>query len=188
MPYLLTLVIKVGTKDTGLTQSRVESDAPLGQAGKKKTVVSSRSRSKRGEKSVPQLGRPRKPRTGFEKAELAKFLGEGERIAAAFVVVRARTPVSSRYTPALEYSLFVNVTGMRGYFSYLGANIGGQPRVFKSFDRLLTIVRELGYLGVVSVYDEDDPLRPGDIQGQTLRRPGDKTDEQNGRKKRQTKA
>ena len=136
---------------------------------------------------MPQLGRPRNPRTGFEKAELAKFLAEGKRLAAAYIIVRPGKPGNSRYTSALEYSVFVNVTGLRGYFAYLSATSDGQPRVFKSFDRLLVIVRELGYLGAINVYDADDPLRPADITGTTLRRPGDKAAVPNGRGKRASK-
>jgi hypothetical protein len=124
---------------------------------------------------VGKIGRPRKPRTGFEKAEISTFLGEGERIAGAYVVMRAGKPGLSAYSPSFDYLLFVNITGLRGYYAYLEGTRTGKPRVFRSFDRILRMLRELGYTGPTIVYDEDDPRRPAEARGATRRRPGDKT-------------
>ena len=120
-----------------------------------------------------KVGRPRKPRAGFEKAEVYAFLAEGERVAGAYVVARAGKPGSSVYTPSFDFWLFINLTGLRGYYAFLGA-VRGEQRIFRSFDRLYRILREMGYFGPVCVYDEDDPRRPADTLGATRRRPGDK--------------
>ena len=129
--------------------------------------------SNRSGGGLGKVGRPRKPRTGFEKAEVYAFLAEGERIAGAYVVARAGKPRSSVYTPLFDFWLFINLTGLRGYYAFLGA-MGGEQRVFRSFDRLHRILREMGYLGPVCVYHEDDPRRPAVARGATRRRPGDK--------------
>ena len=120
-----------------------------------------------------KAGRPRKPRTGFEKAEVYAFLAEGERIVRAYVVARAGKPGLSVYTPSFDFWLFISLTGLRGYYAFLGA-VGGEQRVFRSFDRLYRILHEMGYFGPVCVYGEDDTRRPADARGATRRRPGDK--------------
>jgi hypothetical protein len=119
-------------------------------------------------------GRPRKPRSGFEKAEISTFLGEGERIAGAYVVVRPGKTGLSTYYPSFDYLLFISFTGLRGYYAYLEGSRTGKPRVFRSFDRILRMLRDLGYTGPFTVYDEDDPRRPAQARGATRRRPGDK--------------
>nr|WP_295744909.1 hypothetical protein [uncultured Acidocella sp.] len=119
-------------------------------------------------------GRPRKPRNGFEKAEIATFLEEGERIAGAYIVVRRGKPGLSEYYPSFDYYLFVNITGMRGYYAYLEGSRSGKARVFRSLDRILRMLRDLGYLGAFTVYDDDDPSKPAQARGATRRRPGDK--------------
>jgi hypothetical protein len=119
-------------------------------------------------------GRPRKPRSGFEKAEIATFLGEGERIVGAYVVVRRGRPGLSSYYPSFDYNLFVSITGLRGYYAYLEGSRSGKARVFRSLDRILRMLRELGYAGAFTVYDDDDPRRPAQARGATRRRPGDK--------------
>ena len=121
-----------------------------------------------------RIGRPRRARTGFEKADISTFLGEGERIAGAYVVVRAGKPVSTEFMPSFDYSLFLNITGLRGYYAYLEGNRSGKPRTFRSFDRILKMLRGLGYLGPITVYDEDDARTPPVARGATRRRPGDK--------------
>ena len=120
-----------------------------------------------------RIGRPRKARTGFEKAEIVAFLREGERISGSYVLVRPGKPGLSAYSPSFDYTLFLSITGLRGYYALLAAE-GGEPRVFRSFDRLLRMLRELGYLGQVSVYDEDDPRHPAEPRGATRRRPGER--------------
>jgi hypothetical protein len=120
-----------------------------------------------------RIGRPRKARTGFEKAEIAAFLREGERISGSHVLVRPGKPGLSAYSPSFDYTLFLSITSLRGYYVLLAAE-GGEPRVFRSFDRLLRMLRELGYLGQISVYDEGDPRRPAEPRGATKRRPGER--------------
>jgi hypothetical protein len=121
-----------------------------------------------------RIHRPRRARTGFEKADISKFLGEGERIVGAYVVVRAGKPISTEFAPSFDYSLFINITGLRGYYAYLEGTRTGKPRIFRSFDRILKMLRGLGYLGPVTAYDEDDARTPPAARGATRRRPGDK--------------
>jgi hypothetical protein len=121
-----------------------------------------------------RVGRPRGAATGFEKADISKFLGEGERIVSAYVVVRAGKPIPTEFAPSFDYSLFINITGMRGYYADLEGTRSGKPRVFRSFDRILKMLRGLGYIGPITVYDEDDERRPPVARGATRRRPGDK--------------
>lgn len=118
------------------------------------------------------MPRPRSLRQGFEKAEVLKFLGEGERVASVYVVSRS-VGSTQRWVPALEYELFFNITGLSGYYVYLESQSVKTPRIFKSFDRMYGLVREFGYSGSILVYDEEDPLCPIPGGG-TLRRPGDK--------------
>jgi hypothetical protein len=122
---------------------------------------------------LPRQGRPRKNKTGLEKSDVRAFLREGERITGAYAVVRPGAEVSSVWTPAFEYTLFVSITGLRGYYPWLATD-SGAPKVYKSFDRMLRGIRELGYQGAVLVYDEADPKRPAEPTGATKRRPGDK--------------
>jgi hypothetical protein len=121
-----------------------------------------------------RLGRPRKARSGFEKADISTFLGEGERIAGAYLIVRTGRPASGAFTPSFDYFLFINITGLRGYYAYLEGNRSGKPRAFRSFDRILKMLRELGYFGPITIYDGDATHRPPVARGATRRRPGDK--------------
>jgi hypothetical protein len=57
-----------------------------------------------------RLGRPRKARTGFEKADICAFLEEGERLAGAYVIVRTGKPVSCAFTASVDYFVFINIT------------------------------------------------------------------------------
>ena len=99
------------------------------------------------------MGRPRKARTGFKKADIRIFLEEGERIAGFYVVVRAGRPALDQFTPSFDCSLFINITGLRGYYAYLEGNCGRKPRAFRSVDRILKKLRELGYSVTVTVYN-----------------------------------
>jgi hypothetical protein len=121
-----------------------------------------------------RLGRPRKARTGFEKADICAFLEEGERLAGAYVIVRTGKPVSCAFTASVDYFVFINITGLRGYYAYLEGSRSGKPRAFRSVDRILRKLRELGYFGPVTIYDEEDTRRPPLARGATRRRPGDK--------------
>jgi hypothetical protein len=125
-------------------------------------------------KRLGRVGRPRQPRSGFEKWEIEKFLAEGERIAGVYVVSRDGEPLPSRYAPSLDFWVFISITGMRGYYALL-ASRSAEQRVFRSFDRMYRTLREMGYRGPIAVYDEEDPRRPAEPGGATRRRPGDKT-------------
>lgn len=125
--------------------------------------------------SLGRAGRPRQARKGFEKAEISVFLAEGERIVGAYVVSRAGKPVSSAYTPSFDYSLFVSITGLRGYYAYLEGDRTNKPRIFRSFDRILKMLRDLGYNGPITLYAEGDARTPPAAGGATRRRPGDKS-------------
>ena len=126
------------------------------------------------EELVGKAGRPREALTGFEKAEISAFLAEGERISGAYVVERPGPSGASAYTPSFEYRLFVRITGLRGYYAYLEASHNKQQRTFRSMDRILKLVRGLGYAGPITIYNEKDSQTPAADLG-TLRRPGDKT-------------
>lgn len=132
--------------------------------------------SDRARAVLPKQGRPRSSKTGLEKADISAFLREGERLVGAYVLVRAGGRRSTVWTPAFDYTLFVSVTGLRGYHPWLAAE-DGEPKIFKSFDRMLRTLRELGYQGSVTLYDESDPRRPPEPTGATKRRPGDKLPE-----------
>jgi hypothetical protein len=43
-----------------------------------------------------------------------------------------------------------------------------------TFDRLLRMLRELGYHGPITTYDDADPRRPAEPTGVTRRRPGER--------------
>lgn len=119
-------------------------------------------------------GRPRQSKTGFDKSDVATFIAEGENLAGAYAVARRSGPYSSKYTPDFEYILFISITGIRGYHPLL-ASAGGEARAFKSFDRILRMLRnELDFKGAITVYDCDDPRRPEEATGATKRRPGDR--------------
>lgn len=120
-----------------------------------------------------RIGRPRQRRSGFEKCDIEKFLAEGERVAGVYVVSRAGKPLPSRYAPSLDFWVFVSITGMRGYYALLASG-GAEQRVFRSFDRVYRALREMGYRGPITVYEDDDPRRPAEPGGATRRRPGDK--------------
>jgi hypothetical protein len=120
------------------------------------------------------VGRRRKERTGLEKGDISAFIAEGEKISGVYAIVRsADRPVSSQWTPTFDYLLFVSLTGLRGYFPVMAAE-GHEQRVFKSFDRLLRMLRELGFTGPITTFDETDPRRPLEPTGATKRRPGEK--------------
>ena len=125
------------------------------------------------EDRVGKAGRPREVLTGFEKAEISAFLAEGERISHAYIVERPGTPGTSAFTPSFEYRLFIRITGLRGYYAYLEATHNKQPRIFRSLDRILKMLRGLGYGGPIVIYNEDDSQTPPANRG-TLRRPGDR--------------
>jgi hypothetical protein len=123
---------------------------------------------------VPTAGRPRKERTGLEKGDISAFIAEGEKIAGVYAIVRsADRAVSSQWTPTFDYLLFVSLTGLRGYFPLM-ATEGHEQRVFKSFDRMLRMLRELGFTGPITTFDESDPRRPIEPTGATKRRPGER--------------
>jgi hypothetical protein len=119
-----------------------------------------------------RVGRPRQPRSGSEKCEIEKFLAEGERVAGVYVVSRPGEPLPSRCAPSLDFWVFISITGMRGYYALL-ASSGAEQRVFRSFDRVYRTLRQMGYRGPITVYD-DDPRRPAEPGGAIRRRPGDK--------------
>jgi hypothetical protein len=123
---------------------------------------------------VPRARLRRKERTGLEKGDISAFLSEGEKITGVYAIVRsADRPVSSQWTPTFDFLLFVSLTGMRGYFPVMAAE-GHEQRIFKSFDRLLRMLRELGYHGPITTYDDADPRRPAEPTGVTRRRPGER--------------
>lgn len=119
-------------------------------------------------------GRPRQSKTGFDKSDIAAFISEGESLGGAYAIARRSGPYTSKYTPDFEYILFVSISGIRGYHPLL-ASTGLEPRIFKSFDRVLRMLRdELDFDGSITVYDCDDPRCPEEATGATKRRPGDK--------------
>ena len=123
---------------------------------------------------MPRARRRRKERTGLDKGDISAFLAEGEKIVGVYAVVRsADRPVSSQWTPTFDFLLFVSLTGLRGYFPVM-ATERPEQRVFKSFDRLLRMLRELGFHGPITTFDEADPRRPPEPTGVTRRRPGEK--------------
>ena len=126
------------------------------------------------EELVGKAGRPREALSGFEKADISAFLAEGERISHAYVVERPGAPGASAFTPSFEYRLFIRITGLRGYYAYLEATHNRRPRIFRSLDRILKMLRGFGYEGPITVYNEDDLQTPAANPG-TLRRPGDRS-------------
>jgi hypothetical protein len=123
---------------------------------------------------VPRARRRRKERTGLEKGDISAFIAEGEKIVGVYAIVRsADRPVSSQWTPTFDFLLFVSLTGLRGYFPVM-ASEGREQRVFKSFDRALRMLRELGFYGPITTFDEADSRRPPEATGITRRRPGEK--------------
>ncbi len=120
---------------------------------------------------LPNKGH-RKKRTSLAKGDITKLLNEGERLAGAYALVRSGPPQSTKYVPSFDYLLFVSLTGIRGYFPVV-EYAGKEQRVFRSFDRILRMLRELGYHGPTTVYEETDPRRPK-ATGVTRRRPGEK--------------
>lgn len=122
--------------------------------------------------ALPKRGRPRKHKTGLYKPEIEAFLREGERIIRAYVVVKPGGRRSTIWTPAFDYLLYVNLSGLRGYHPWLTDD--GEPKIFKSFDRMLRSLRELGYIAPIMLYDEGDSHRPPEPTGTTRRRPGDR--------------
>ncbi len=136
----------------------------------KKVLFHSRN-STRVDILLPSKGQ-RKTRTSLAKGDITKLLNEGERLVGAYALVRSGPPQSSKYIPSFDYLLFVTLTGIRGYFPVIEYGRKEQ-RVFRSFDRILRMLRELGYHGPVAVYDETDPRRPK-ATGATRRRPGEK--------------
>ena len=125
----------------------------------------------RTEMHLPNKGH-RKIRTCLAKGDITKLLNEGERLVGAYAVVRSGLPQSTKYTPSFDYHLFVTLTGIRGYFPVV-EHESTELRVFRSFDRILRMLRELGYHGPVTVHEETDPRRPK-ASGSTRRRPGEK--------------
>jgi hypothetical protein len=108
---------------------------------------------------VSKQGRPRKTKEGLEKADISGLIQEGERITGVYTVVRSDGCRSTVWTPAFEYTIFVKTSKSLEYLPWL-ATENGLPKVFKSFDRMLRLLREFGYKGLVTVYDESDPKRP----------------------------
>jgi hypothetical protein len=123
------------------------------------------------ETELPNKGQ-RKRRTHLAKGDITKLLKEGERLVGAYAVVRSGRPQSTKYTPSFDYNLFVTLTGIRGYFPVV-EHSGNDLRLFRSFDRILRMLREFGYCGPITVHDETDPQRPK-ATGATRRRPGEK--------------
>ncbi len=121
---------------------------------------------------MPNKG-SRKKRTAFGIGEIAKLLTEGERLVGAYALVRSGPPQATKYSPSFDYFLFVTLTGVRGYFPVMDAE-GKEQRIFRSFDRILRMLREFGFHGPITVYDETDPRKPSQPTGATRRRPGEK--------------
>jgi hypothetical protein len=119
-----------------------------------------------------QLNR-RKRKCGPEKADIAIYLNEGERLVNAYALVRPGGERSAVWTPACDFSLYIHLTGLRGFHPWRESDTG-KSSAFKSSDRILRNLRLLGYDGAVTVYDENDPRRPLEATGATRRRPGDK--------------
>jgi hypothetical protein len=91
------------------------------------------------------------------------------------VVARAGTLASDQFTPSFDHSFSSNITGLRGYYSHLEGNRSGKSRAFRSLDRILKMLRELGYFGPIqrmnsclpgSSCAETTALRPSSLNPQ----------------------
>ena len=100
----------------------------------------------------------RRDRIGLRKADVIAYLDDGERLANAYALVRPGAARSSLWTPAFDFRLYVHLTGLGDFHPWM-ESAAGKIRVFKSFDRILRMLRALGYDGPITIYDENDPRR-----------------------------
>jgi hypothetical protein len=84
----------------------------------------------------------------ISEGDLRAKLRGGERITGVIVVART-------VDDALEYTPFLLLSWRRGYYRIVRWR-GGERR-YRDFDRLLRLLRELGWADGVSVFDIDDP-------------------------------
>ena len=82
------------------------------------------------------------------EGELRTKLRAGERVTGVIVVARS-------VDDALEYTPFLLLSWRRGYFRILRWR--GGDRRYREFDRLLKLLRELGWIDSVAVFDAADP-------------------------------
>jgi len=82
------------------------------------------------------------------EGELRAKLRGGERITGVIVVART-------VDDALEYTPFLLLSWRRGYFR-ISRWRGGERR-YRDFGRLLKLLRELGWVDGIGVFDADDP-------------------------------
>ena len=82
------------------------------------------------------------------EGELRAKLRGGERITGVIVVART-------VDDSLEYTPFLLLSWRRGYYR-ISRWRGGERR-YRDFDRLLRLLRELGWVDGVGVFDESDP-------------------------------
>lgn len=84
----------------------------------------------------------------ISEGELRAKLRGGERITGVMVVART-------VDDALEYTPFLLLSWRRGYFRI--ARWRGGERRYRDFGRLLKLLRELGWVDGVGVFDAEDP-------------------------------
>ena len=82
------------------------------------------------------------------EGDLRAKLRSGERITGVIVVART-------IDDALEYTPFLLLSWRRGYYR-ISRWRGGERR-YRDFDRLLRLLRELGWVDGVGVFDAEDP-------------------------------
>lgn len=89
---------------------------------------------------------------GFDFGELIK---QGKRISAVAAVA---TQDMNRSTsgPSFKYTVSFKVLGMRGFQPWL-AKEKPEPKVYRSFDRMLRSLRTRGYRGAITVYQDNEP-------------------------------
>ena len=82
------------------------------------------------------------------EGELRAKLRAGERVTGVIVVARS-------VDDALEYTPFLLLSWRRGYFRIVRWR--GGDRRYREFDRLLKLLRDLGWADSVPVFDAADP-------------------------------
>lgn len=82
------------------------------------------------------------------EGELRAKLRAGERVTGVIVIARA-------VDDALEYTPFLLLSWRRGYFRIVRWR--GGDRRYREFDRLLKLLRDLGWADSVAVFDAADP-------------------------------